>query len=297
MNFSKRLRRMFLILLAVYAALFALRLGYGFMVYPDGVQEPRWDNQVQRQSGADMLSQSKKNYASEKKYAPSAPAAAQSVDQKFEKTASISSKSQAFTEDEQRIRSLVQTQKAIIQDEQTLGNKGARQLHLIIGVNPDTFETFYEAAHKIGTVTSTSTNKQDKTNEYLALKAKRASLESTRAALIDLKKNQGRIDEFIQLQSRILEVEQELQNLGVALGDFDEVNAFCTVRFSLFEDKIAAQERISFAHRVGVAFFWATEYFVYSMGLLLLVLVTAFMLLVVLDRFRILARLLDRFDK
>lgn len=298
MTLGKRLRRLCLLFLAVYAALFLFRLGYGFVAYPDGAEETGYAISMDMRRLDAPLPQSKRNYASEKQMsAPAAAPALHSTEQKFEKTASITSKTQAFTEDERQVRSLIETHKGIVQDEQASGNKGERQLHLIIGVTPEQFDVFYEAMRKVGTITSTSTNKQDKTNEFLALKAKRTSLESTRAALIELKKGQGRIDEFIQLQSRILEVEQELQNIGVSLGDFDEVNAFCTVRFSLYEDTAVVQERISMLHRIRVAFVWATEYFVVGMGFLLLVGVTAFIVLVVIDRFKLLAKLLDRLEK
>ncbi len=298
MTLGKRLRRLCLLFLAVYAVLFLFRLGYGFVAYPNGSEATGYTTYAAMKRIDTALPQSKKNYASEtKKSAPAATPALHGTEQKFEKTASIASKTRAFTEDARQVHTLIEEHKGIVQDERASGNKGERDLHLIVGVTPERFDAFYEAMHKVGTITSTSTNKQDKTNEFLALKAKRASLESTRAALIELKKGQGRIDEFIQLQSRILEVEQELQNIGVSLGDFDEVNAFCTVRFSLYEDTAAVKERISVLHRVRVAFVWATEYFMAGMGFLLLVGVTAFIVLVVIDRFKLLAKLLDRLEK
>ena len=39
------------------------------------------------------------------------------------------------------------------------------------------------------------------------------------------------------LENRILEIEQQLQGLGVSLGNFDDENEFCTVHFSLLEGK------------------------------------------------------------
>ncbi len=90
---------------------------------------------------------------------------------------------------------------------------------------------------KIGSIKSKEITKIDKTNEFRNLNAKKASLETTRQSLIELKKQSGKIEEFVNLQNRILEIEQQLQDLGVLLGNFDEENEFCTVRFSLHETR------------------------------------------------------------
>ena len=59
--------------------------------------------------------------------------------QKFEKTASIKSKSSEFEADEKGIKEKTKAYNAVIQYEQNLGQKGNRQIHLLIGVNPEKF--------------------------------------------------------------------------------------------------------------------------------------------------------------
>lgn len=179
MRFTTRLRWTMAYFFLAFIVLFVLRLGYGYLQYPNTGPNEEWYSAAQ-ESFSGQLSQTRKNYATEKKARTSA--APQVIDQKFEKTASVASKTRQFVEDEQKLRELIQAKSGIIQDESTQGNEGRRQLHLIIGVAPDSFELFYDAVHGIGNIVSTSTYKQDKTNEYLALQAKRASLESTRAA-------------------------------------------------------------------------------------------------------------------
>jgi hypothetical protein len=115
-------------------------------------------------------------------------------------------------------------------------------------------------------VLSKSITKTDKTNEYLQLNAKRISLEKTRNSLLDLKGRSGRIDEFIGLENRILEMEAQLQELGVQLGDYDETNEFCSVRFSMIEK---GSSKISMAQRVKVALEWSLKYWCFlTLGLL-----------------------------
>ncbi len=64
---------------------------------------------------------------------------------------------------------------------------------------------------KVGTVKSMQVTKTDKTNEYRNINAKKVSLEKTRNTLLELASKPGRIDEYMSLTNRILEIEQELQ--------------------------------------------------------------------------------------
>jgi L-lactate utilization protein LutB len=71
---------------------------------------------------------------------------------------------------------------------------------------------------KIGKLLSIQIDKSDKTNEYKDLQAKRVSLEKSHASLIGLKGHAAKVEELINLENRILELEKEIQTLGVHLG-------------------------------------------------------------------------------
>lgn len=251
-------KRTFSWLSGIFVLLFVCRLLYGYY-YPGTAQ----DNGG-RLLGPEEFSVSRKNYASEKikgdAQTQQQPSLSQS--QKFEKIATLRSKSEQFEEDETRLKSLVKGFGAVIQYEQNTGNPGQRSLNLLIGVKPESFDSFYVESQKIGRILSKSITKTDKTNEYLQLNAKRISLEKTRNALLELKSRGGKIDEYIGLENRILEIERELQELGVQIGDYDEVNEFCTIRFSLFEGE---RTDISFAQRLKVAFEWSVKYYLMLM--------------------------------
>jgi hypothetical protein len=118
--------------------------------------------------------------------------------------------------------------------------------------------------------------KIDKTNEYLDLRAQREALENTRDALMELKRMNGSIDELVNLQYRILDVDQQLQSLGVKLGDYDEVNEFCTVRLTMYEDHDVLVYPPDVARRVMIAFKWSLKYFLAAMAALALFSVFAF---------------------
>jgi uncharacterized protein YfcZ (UPF0381/DUF406 family) len=100
-------------------------------------------------------------------------------------------------------------------------------------------------------IRSTEITKIDKTNEYRQLNAKKASLEKTLASLQELKSKTGVIDDFISLNYKILEIETQMQELGVELGNFDAENEFCTIKFSLYEG--AAAKSLNFIERFKIA--------------------------------------------
>lgn len=83
-----------------------------------------------------------------------------------------------------------------------MGNKGNRELHLSIGVNPKKFDSFYEALQKNGNIQATEVTKTDKTNKYKELNAQKASLEKTLVSLNELKSKGGSIENYITLRHR-----------------------------------------------------------------------------------------------
>ena len=289
--FKKKLGRTVLVLMAGFLVLFIFRFIYG---YTTGLSEVREEYLSDFFSQREAL-QLQHNFASDsykfrkESPAPSAQASAGgapaphefSVDQKYEKTATIKSRSTKFEEDEKKLRTKVKSYNAIIQYEENSGQKGDRELHLSIGIPPEKFDTFYVEVLAIAKVKAKEITKIDKTNEFKNLNARKASLESMRQSLLEIKRQSGRIEEYVNLQNRILEIEQELQNLGVSLGSFDEENEFCTVRLSLFE---TYDVQISLLHRVKVAFEWATQYYLLVLAIVAVASLFAFFLLLIIDK-------------
>lgn len=274
---KKQLKKLITALLLLFVLLFLFRLGYGYTktLPSNGGQAQFFDS----------VSSSKRNYAS-KKYKVKSSQPSQGpvqVDQKYEKIAEISTKSTAFDNEEEEARAKVKTYNGLIQFEQKSGNKGARKLNLLIGVPPENFDSLYNDLISIGTVQAKRITKKDKTNEYKELNAKKASLEKIRNSLIELKQKEGRIDEYMQLENRILDIEQQLQDLGVSLGDFNAENEFCTVQFSLVEGR---EVQISFMHRVKVALEWTIKFYLRIMAMLFFLALFAYLGLLVVDKVR-----------
>ncbi|TND09040.1 MAG: hypothetical protein FD123_1443 [Bacteroidetes bacterium] len=290
-TFRRRVFRVSLWLMTGYLLLFGFRLLYSYS------SKSRETESSYISSFFDDFTPSRKNYASEKTYRGKTETTTTAKDDaggsvqhssspgiKYEKTATIKSRSAKFTEDEQRLRSDVTRFRGIIQYEENTGQAGDRELHLMIGVPPEKFDSCYQALKKNGRVRTADITKVDKTSEYKDLNARRASLEQTRASLIEFKKQNGRIEEFMMLQNRILEIEEKLQALGVQLGDFAEENEFCTIRFSLVEGNGPAP--ISLLHRLKVCFEWTTQYYLALVGGIALTVAAAFFGLLVFGKVR-----------
>lgn len=180
--------------------------------------------------------------------------------QKYEKIASLTQRTQAFDADRTRVDGAIASHQGVVQLQRGSGLTGRRVLHLGIGVPPDQFETFIEAARAIGKTALVTTVKNDKTNEYLQLRAKRTTLEKARAALEALQGSGGSIDERINVQNRLTEIEEKIQDLGVSLGDFDTQNELCTVKLTL--EEALAPVRASLVTVFVSALGWAA--FVYA---------------------------------
>ncbi|MDF2190431.1 DUF4349 domain-containing protein [Paraflavitalea sp. CAU 1676] len=235
----------------------------------------------------DGVANLRKNYASEKQYLKNdVPADAQNASsQKYEKTASIKSKSAQFEEGVKQINSETSKFGGVVQYEKNTGNKGNREIHLLIGISPDKFDSFYVKIQHIGDVKAKEVTKVDKTNEYRQLNAKKASLEKTLASLNELKAKGGVISDFVALHDKILEIETQLQALGVELGNFDTENEFCTVKFSLYEG--ATHKGVPFIQRLKVALEWTIDYYAVLMVCLFGAALTVLFLLLILDKLNV----------
>ncbi|MCF8297085.1 MAG: DUF4349 domain-containing protein [Saprospiraceae bacterium] len=158
------------------------------------------------------------------------------VDQKYEKIAIIAAVTYKFDEEQKKLMDFIKNAKALIQFEANSGLEGKRILRLGIGVHPNDFESLVDSLKTLGEIISFQSDIQDKTNEYKELNAKRKTLEKFKESLVALKAKSGKMPEMINLEEKILNIEEQLQSLGVNLGDYDEENEFCTIKCTLQED-------------------------------------------------------------
>ena len=283
-TFKKRFKKLIFWLILIFAILFIFRLIYGYT--------KSYDDTPSQSQFFDLISNTSRNYATNK-YTVKSNVANQSainVDQKYEKIAEIKTKSSNFEDEEKSSRETIEKLDALIQFEQKSGNKGRRKLNLVIGVPPENFDVLYEQLITIGKVHAKQITKKDKTNEYKELNSRKKSLEKIRNSLIELKSKGGKINEYMSLENRILEIEQQLQGLGVSLGDFDDENEFCTVKFSLLEGK---EVKISIMQRVKVALEWTVKIYLRIMTTLFFGSLFAYLLLLVIEKLKLFERIVN----
>ena len=317
--FKQRLRRAILWFVVGFIVLFLLRLLYGYITSKETLESGE-----QGSNYFGNVGNLRKNYASEQQgfrksdfiiggaAEPSSSAKSSSLpptpppaknlqaqaerasSQKYEKTASVRSVTSDFEKDEALLRSTAKKMNALVQYEQSLGNKGYRELHVVIGVNPMLFDSFYVAIQAIGRIKAKDISKVDKTNEYRQLNAKIVSLQKNLTSINELKSRAGQISDYIQLHDKILELERQMQELGVELGNFDAENEFCSVRFSLYEGEAARE--ISFAQRAKTAFEWTAQYYAILIFVLCGIVATSFLMLLVVEKLKIMQAITKRLD-
>ena len=294
MDKRKRIKRLAFYFICGFIALFIFRLVYGY-VATDTQNSGSYDY---ISDFFDGNSEMKRNYASDKyenttttkeyvksENQESSPGIQHIMgEQKFEKIASMQTRTEQFEKDEKTVRDNVTKYHALIQYEHNEGNAPYRQVHFSIGVPPAQFDSMITDIKKVGKLLGIQVTKTDKTNEYRKINAQKASLEKTRDNLIELKKKEGKIDEYMNLTNRILEIEQQLQELGVELGDFDTENEFCTVRLTLAEREKYEAPTISIMHRVKVAMEWTIKYYFFFMLIITFINVSAFCMIWLYDR-------------
>lgn len=239
-----------LVFTLMFVALFVMRLGYGYATQPNG--EVIDQGVVAGNIGYDFAL-SRKNYAGQKGASALGP---QSVDQRYEKVATLAQSSHAFEKDEGAVRDVAKAAKALIQHEQSFGLAGRRQLQLALGVPPEAFDGVIGKLREIGKPVTFQVNKTDKTNEYRALLAQQESLAKSRDNLIALKARDAELSDLIALERQILELETQIQNLGVSVGEFDSEFEFVTIKLTLSEVRPPVERFIPFVQRVKVALEW-----------------------------------------
>lgn len=282
---SKWFKKAALIVGLSFFALFLFRLIYGYLVYPSAPSP----------QGAMNLSSfqlSRNNYASAKLRIQGGTALQGiNVYQKYEKIASLNAESKSFDRDEKALRQIISTYNGLIQYEENTGLKGSRQLLMGIGVHPSRFDSFVRDIRNVGKIRSIEINKYDKTNEFKDLLAKKSSLETTRDALLALKNKGGKIEEFVQLENRLLDIEEQIQGLGIKLGEFDAENEFCTVKFGLVEN--AHSGKIPLIQRILVALEWTIKYYLMLAAILFFVSLLTLILFVIVEKIRALIPRID----
>ena len=246
---KKQFRTIVVALLALYVFIFAARFAYDLATFED----PHVSVSYYYPGYGDGF-RSVSNVASLKKeYAGEVAGIIEVLEQKYEQIATISAKTMSFDDDLSKLDAAIGQAQAVVQTEAAQGLTGNRTIVRVIGVKPQYFDSCLDAVKEIGTLISSTSQKNDKTYEYRQMLAQKQELEKRLESYKSLRGHGGSINEMLSLEDKIIEVESILLQQAVDLGEFSDDNALCTINVTLYEGNPASVVRI-----IGNSFRWAS---------------------------------------
>ena len=90
-------------------------------------------------------------------------------------------------------------------------------------------------------------------------------------------------DHFQNQNNLYLEIEQQLQALGVSLGSFDDENEFCTIKFTLNEGTIIQNGLLE---HVIDALIWTIEFYLKVLVICALIALIAYLIVLVIEKLK-----------
>ena len=253
---AKKIKRIFIILIAIFAVIYILCFIYQLC----GAYSNSYYSEPARYLSASMYSSYDGNFyefsgskpvlsnvATERQMISGDKGIEVSYDQKYEMISKITSTSESdkFEDDVGTLRKTIEDLNGVIQMEYTYGleEHNDRSLWVQVGIPPSKFDLLVEQVKQIGSLTSFSVNKIDKTAEFQSYLAQREALEKALDSYISIKSQGGAIAELLILEEKIIQTEKEILQMGVTLGVYEESQSMCTVDFTLYEGRAAVQTR------------------------------------------------------
>jgi hypothetical protein len=126
---------------------------------------------------------------------------------------------------------------AYVQNGENTGSaeRGDRWASYTIRVPENRYTAFLSTVSTLGTVTYRSENVQDVTMEYTDVEARIRALETEHDTLLAILEKCENLDDVITVQSRITEVQYELDSYKSRMRRYDDLIAYCTVYLSVDE--------------------------------------------------------------
>lgn len=196
--------------------------------------------------------------------------------QVYAKEANLAAYTKEYEQAIKKVRQVIADHEAVIRIERIHGTKPNRSATLIIRSPVDAFDPLVAELRQCAPLASFSVTKEDQTAESQNMLAELKSQEAFYEALAALRQAQGKVDEMVRLEEKILgvrsHIEQLKANVDTMIGDEPHHN----VRYSLTEDMGLYVESAQYplTSRVLNAGVWAVKYwlliiFLFGIGLAL----------------------------
>lgn len=128
-----------------------------------------------------------------------------------------------------------------------------RYANLTVRIPASNYDGFMEQAAALGSLTYKSESSEDVTMNYVDTESHIRALETEYDALLAILEKAEKLDDVIRLQSRITEVNYQLDSYKAQLRKYDDLIAYCTVHISVNEvyREVKNVEKLTFGQRIA----------------------------------------------
>lgn len=178
-------------------------------------------------------------------------------ERKIIKTASLSYQTQAYDDFMDSMSRCVTSYGGYIESSEFYGNsmyssRSSRSAYLTARIPSENYEKFMADAGNLGTLTYKSESQNDVTMSYVDVESHIKAFETERDSLMLLMEKSGSLSDVIALQSRLTEVNYQLDSYKSQLRKYDNLISYCTVNIDVIEvvREVLPESEMTFGERI-----------------------------------------------
>ena len=179
-------------------------------------------------------------------------------ERKIIKTASLSYQTQAYDDFMDSMSRCVTSYGGYIESSEFYGNsmyssRSNRSAYLTVRIPAENYEKFMADAGNLGTLTRKSESQNDVTMSYVDVESHIKAFETERDSLMLLMEKSESLSDVIALQSRLTEVNYQLDSYKSQLRKYDNLISYCTVNIDVDEvvREVVAESDMTFGERIA----------------------------------------------
>ncbi|MGN1410719.1 MAG: DUF4349 domain-containing protein, partial [Eubacteriales bacterium] len=176
---------------------------------------------------------------------------------KIIKNARISFQTQIYDEFLNALSNCIASYGGYIESAESYGNTlysqhSSRNSYITARIPAQNYDAFMSDASDMGTLTYRSESSNDVTMSYVDTESHIKALETEYEALITLLDKAQSLDDVIQLQSRLTEVNYQLDSYKSQLRTYDDLISYCTINIDVNEvyREIQPESTMTFGERI-----------------------------------------------
>lgn len=176
---------------------------------------------------------------------------------KIIKNASLSFQTQMYDEFLNTLSGCISSYGGYIESSEAYGNamyssRSSRSSYITARIPVENYDAFMSEACDMGTLTYRSESSNDVTMTYVDTESHIKALESEYETLLTLLDKAQSLDDVIQLQSRLSEVNYQLDSYKSQLRKYDDLISYCTVKIDINEvyREVQPESTMTFGERI-----------------------------------------------